>query len=45
MPMHIWEAETEVEKQKHKLVLEVENASTRKEVKQQRSRAAIPGSK
>ena len=45
MPMPIWEVETEGEKQKHTLVLEVENASRRKEVEHQRARAANLGLK
>ncbi len=41
--MHIWDVETTVEKEKHKVALEVENTSTRAEVEQQRTLAKQPG--
>ncbi len=43
IPMHIWDVETAVEKEKHKVALEVENTGTRAEVEQQRTRAKQPG--
>ncbi len=43
--MNIWDVETAVEKEKHKVALEVENTGTRAEVEQQRTRAKQPGTK
>ncbi len=37
IPMHIWDVETAVEKEKYKVALEVENISTRAEVEQKRT--------
>ncbi len=43
IPMHIWDTETAVEKEKHEVALEVENTSTQEEIEQQHIRAKQPG--